>query len=82
MKLTIFFVFLLSLASVNAFAQQAPSRSIKLPPAAPMAPPQASQPNNTELTDLLRAQTTAIKSLSNKLDSLEKRIDKIERGER
>jgi hypothetical protein len=84
MKLALFFAFII--ASANAFAQQAP-HAIEIPrpapPAAPpMAPPRAPQFSNAELTELLRAQTTAIKSLSSKLDSLEERIGKIEKGQR
>lgn len=78
MKLFLFFVFII--ASANAIAQQAP-RAIEIPRPAPPAP-RAPQLSNAELTELLRAQTTAIKSLSSKIDSLEGRIDKIERGQR
>lgn len=84
MKLSLFFVFII--ASANAIAQQAP-RAIEIPRPAPPAappkvPPRAQQLSNAELTELLRAQTTAIKSLSSKIDSLEGRIGKIERGQR
>ncbi|MDD5177062.1 MAG: hypothetical protein PHQ05_11645 [Sterolibacterium sp.] len=82
------------LASANVFAQQAPgviNRPAAEPPkiAAPswkIAPPLAvvppitgEKPTNAELTELLRAQTIAIKSLSSKLESFEQRIEKIER---
>jgi len=89
MKLALFFAFII--ASANAFAQQQAPRAIEIPrPAPPMAPPadlpkaapRAPQLSNTELTELLRAQTTAIKSLSSKLDSLEERIGKVERRQR
>lgn len=87
MKLALFFA--LIIASANAFAQQYPQapRAIEgskpAPPAAPpKAPPGAPQLSNAELSRLLRAQTTAIQALSSKLDSLEERIRKIERGPR
>ena len=88
MKLDLFFA--LVVASANAFAQQprpdqAP-RAIELPvhqaPIPRPSPPQALQPSNAELSELLRAQTTAIKSLSSKVDSLEERIRKIEQRPR
>ncbi|MDP1996487.1 MAG: hypothetical protein Q8J90_04775 [Gallionella sp.] len=90
MKLALFFAFII--ASVNAIAQEPPSAVTKpLPPkphdaykakAAPMAPLSATKLSNEELSGLLRAQTNAIKSLSSKLDSLEERIGKIEKGGR
>lgn len=92
MKFVLFFT--LIIASANVFAQQAPHAVEKQVPqhhtmAAPRAPriladetPNQPPTNNTELLDLLRAQTTAIKSLSNKLDVLEERIRKIEGGSR
>lgn len=93
MKLALFFVFII--VSANSFAQQEPRAVIvkenpktmappKMAPPVAMAPPHApeSQTSNEELTNLLRAQTTAIKSLSSKLDSLEERISKIEKGQR
>lgn len=73
------------LASVPAFAQQAPQAPQERPgptpaPAPPGAAPGAAQaaPSNKELADLLRAQTAAIKSLSGKLDTLETRIRALE----
>ena len=84
MKLSLFFA--LIIASATAFAQQAPAprQVTQIPqgqsPVPP--PPQAPQLSNAELSELLRAQTTAIKALSSKLDSLEERIQKIERGPR
>lgn len=81
MKSKIFIYFLVSivlLISIKVSAQQAPD----LPMAPPMAPPETHRSDNTELFQLLRAQTEAIKSLSNKIDTLEERIDKLERGER
>ena len=42
-----------------------------MPPRNPMAGPQ-------EMTDLLRAQTEAINALSNKIDSLDERLHRIE----
>ena len=87
MKLALFFAFII--ASANAFAQQAPRLLLPVPPVQPVppadppkAPPRAPQLSNAELSELLRAQTTAIRSLSSKLDSLEERIRKIERGPR
>ena len=84
MKLALFLAF--TVACANAFAQQAPA-AIPRPappvlPAPPAAPPRAPQLSNAELSELLRAQTTAIQSLSSKLDSLEERVRKIERGPR
>lgn len=89
MRLASFFVLIITSAiafaqQVPGYAQQAP-RAIEPPPrpvppaAPPRAPPQALQLSNAELSELLRAQTTAIRSLSSKLDSLEERIRKIER---
>lgn len=46
------------------------------------APPQAAQPSNAELTDLLRKQTAAIQALNGKLVELEARVGKLERGAR
>jgi hypothetical protein len=82
MKLALFFAFII--ASANTFAQQAPRegqapRAIERPAREPSRAPQL---RNAELSELLRAQTTAIQSLSSKLDSLEERIRKIERGPR
>ena len=82
MKLPLFLAF--TVACANAFAQQAPA-AIPRPPvfrAPPAAPPRAPHLSNAELSELLRAQTTAIQSLSSKLDSLEERVRKIERGPR
>jgi len=89
MKLALFFAFII--ASADAIAQEAP-RAVEIHrPASPAPPPigptyktvpSASQPNNPELIELLRAQTSAIKTLSSKLDSLEERIGKIEKGQR
>ena len=91
MKLALFLAF--TVACANAFAQQAPAAIprppvLPAPPAAPVlpappaAPPRAPHLSNAELSELLRAQTTAIQSLSSKLDSLEERVRKIERGPR
>lgn len=84
MKLSLFFAFII--ASAIAFAQQppAPRQVMQVPHGpSPMPPsPQAPQLSNAELSELLRAQTTAIKALSSKVDSLEERIQKIERGPR
>jgi 3-oxoacyl-ACP reductase-like protein len=86
MKPALFFVFII--ACVNAVAQQPPGEATRQPaqaprPSPPMAPaPAAAQLNNEELTALLRAQTAAIKSLRSKLDSLEQRVEKIERVRR
>lgn len=81
------FFFAIIMACVNATAQQAPGLAKPAPPAVPApAPPavvpQAPQLSNEELTRLLRAQTTAIKSLAGQLDSLEDRIGKLEKGQR
>ena len=78
MKPALFFAFII--ASTNAFAQQAPG-AINSPPPRPApeaAASRAPQLSNAELSELLRAQTTAIQALSRKLDSLEERIRKIE----
>lgn len=78
----------LVIASVNAFAtEQVPpetatseSKPLMVPPVV-MTPPIAvqQQPGNEELMNLLRAQTTAIETLSSKLGSLESRLNKIEK---
>lgn len=89
MRLAIFIAFII--VSGNASAQLPPARPVPPPQvkqapqmapprAVPPAPPVAPVQNNEALTELLRAQTAAIKSLSNKLDSLEERIGKIEKG--
>jgi hypothetical protein len=88
MKRALFFAFLI--ASSNAYAQQPPRpdqapRFDKAPKAdAPRAieRPRTPQLSNAELAGLLQAQTTAIKSLSSQVDSLEERILKIEKGAR
>lgn len=81
MKLALFFAVIISFAS--AFAQQAPQAPApKPPPPAASLPPQAPQLSNAELSELLRAQTTAIRELSSRIDSLEERIRKVERGSR
>lgn len=64
------------MAGANALAQQVPRPA----PAPPGAPARTSQSNNEELVELLRAQTTAIKALASKLDSLEQRISTLEKG--
>ena len=88
MKLAIFFLAVIFCG--NTFAQQPPGAPPlptppmfppAVPPAAiPKAVPRAPEFSNQELTALLRAQTAAIKSLSSKLDSLEERLGKIEKG--
>lgn len=90
MKLALFFA--IAIASVNAVAQEPPSAPGAKKPAPPMpvkttatfavVPPPSTKLSNEELAELLRAQTSAIQSLSSKLDSLEKRIGKMEKGER
>ena len=61
---------------VKQAPRMAPPIAMTPPPTVPMGPEQ----NNEALAELLRAQTAAIRSLSNKLDSLEERIGKIEKG--
>ena len=90
MKLALFFA--LAIASANAFADIAlppaepPGQSVgtspyRLPPMpVPVIPPPAVYPDNDELMNLIRAQTDAIKSLSIKINALEVRVGKIERG--
>ena len=78
------------LAPAVALAQQAPQAPQPMPPrpAPPAAPPAAAPPaapqppSNTEIADLLRAQTAAIKSLSGKLDTLDARVKALENGTR
>jgi len=92
MKFVFFFAFIIF--SVNVVAQQAPGAVKQEPdvvkqvpgtisiPAPPMAPTPAQQFSNNELSELLSAQTNAIRSLSHKLNLLEERINNIERTER
>lgn len=55
---------------------------LQVPHSIEKAPPQATQPSNAELSDLLRKQTAAIKALHGQLTELEGRIGKLERGAR
>lgn len=55
---------------------------LQVPHGIEKAPPQATQPSNAELSDLLRKQTAAIKALHGQLTELEGRIGKLERGAR
>ena len=55
---------------------------LQVPHGIEKAPPQAAQPSNAELSDLLRKQTAAIKALHGQLTELEARIGKLERGAR
>lgn len=73
-------IFSLFLVSLNVFAQQVPG-AVSQPPTQP-PPPAASASaaiDNAELLRLLRAQTAAIKALSNRLDALEQRVEKVEK---
>lgn len=76
-------------------AQQAPGAIKPHPPAPPIlgqisgttvgqpAPPAiALQPSGEEIARLLRAQTDALRALAVRLDQLERRIDRVERGGR
>ena len=92
MRPTVIFAFLLILSSINAYAvDDSQSPIIKAPPRSmfggeggspPMPPPpHAVESSETELTALLKAQTTAIRVLAKKLDSLDERIKKIEERE-
>lgn len=92
MKLALCFAFIL--ASASSFAQQAPRamvrdqvpREAQVPGEAVERPakaaPRAPAAGNAELSELLRAQTAAIKSLSSKIDQLEERVSRLEGGRR
>lgn len=58
---------------------QVPQAAEPTPSKAPIPAPQLS---NTDLSALLRAQTAAIRELSSRIDSLEDRVRKLERGQR
>ncbi len=97
MKSALFLIAIIASASAIARQvsdeDQIPRRdlvSLTVPPSALLsdhdviaAPPRAPRiTNDDEFIYLLRAQTTAIKALSSKLDSLEERITKIEKKAR
>ncbi len=81
MKLIIF-LSAISVSSV-ALAQQAPQAPQDLRgPRKAVVPPPSLREAAQELRDLMRAQTKAIKALSNRVDALEDRLGKIEGEER
>lgn len=83
MKLVLFLVFVV--VSINASAQQVPreitdkSASAKVL-AKPPAPPKAlgSGHHYNQLRDMIQIQANEIKALSNKIDSLEERMGRME----
>ena len=81
-----FFYGVCLLASASVGAQQAPGAifdsSGKGPQPSKQVPSATKSPNADEMAELLRAQTAAIKALSDKVDALEARLAKIEKGGR
>jgi len=81
-----FFYGVCLLASASVGAQQVPGAvfdsSGKGPPPSKQVPSAAKLPSTDEMAELLRAQTAAIKALSEKVDALEARLAKIEKGGR
>lgn len=87
MKAALFLAGIFACAGVAA--QQAPAAASPTPVPAPSppraipkAPPMAARMNNEEMADLLRAQTSAIKALSAKIDVLEIRLGNLEMKQR
>lgn len=81
MKAALFLAGIFACAGVAA--QQAPAAATPAsrppsPTSAPHAPPMAARINNVEIAELLRAQTSAIKALSAKIDALEIRLANLE----
>jgi hypothetical protein len=80
MKAALFLAGIIACAGVAA--QQAPAAATPAPrPIPPPAAP-AARMNNEEMAELLRAQTSAIKALSAKIDALEIRLGNLETKQR
>jgi hypothetical protein len=80
MKLSVCFASSLLFAYASAFAQVPPSLTAQTPsPVYPTKQAPAASLNNKELTELLQAQTAAIRMLASKLDALESRIVAVEK---
>lgn len=80
MKRTALFLFLLF--SANAAAQQPPGALRDNPPPPPPPPAAAAAQPGTDqqLMNLVRTQTQVIKHLSEKIESLERRVSRLEAG--
>lgn len=82
MKAALFLAGIFACAGVAA--QQAPAAAnptpvpAPAPRAFPSPPAAAARMNNEEMAELLRAQTSAIKALSAKIDALEIRLGNLE----
>jgi hypothetical protein len=72
-----FLLFAFIFAAATAFAQQPPEAVPHAVP--PPSRPTVPQLGNKQLTELLRAQTSAIRTLSRKIEDLEERVQKIEK---
>lgn len=67
------------IACTGVAAQQAPAAATPTPrPVPPPAAPASARMNNEEMAELLRAQTSAIRALSAKIDALEIRLGNLE----
>jgi hypothetical protein len=87
MKAALFLAAIFACAGVGA--QQAPAAAGPAPVPAPSppraipkAPPHAARMSDEDMAELLRAQTSAIKALSAKIDALEIRLGNLETKQR
>ncbi|MGH8558247.1 MAG: hypothetical protein ACRESZ_12455 [Methylococcales bacterium] len=84
MKHVLFLALIIAFVNVGAQetspAEEFPKPKMRMPPMATRTAYSAeSQTGDAQIINLLKAQSEAIKSLSSKLNSLEERLDKMEK---